>query len=40
MRFPIQCYDDFYKDPELVRNYALQLPYGSKGGVYPGLRTW
>ncbi len=39
MRFPIQCYDDFYKDPELVRNYALQLPYGSKGGVYPGLRT-
>mgnify|MGYP001267138762 CR=1 FL=1 len=39
MRFPIQCFDDFYLDPKKVRQYALDLPYDTKGGVYPGLRT-
>ena len=39
MLFPIQCFDDFYKDPESVRNYALNLPYSTKGKVYPGLRS-
>ena len=39
MRFPIACFDDFYIDPDKVRNYALSLPFHTKGGVYPGLRT-
>ena len=39
MRFPIQCFDDFYTDPDKVRGYALSLPYTTDGGVYPGLRT-
>ena len=39
MRFPISCFDDFYTDPDKVRDYALSLPYTTKGGIYPGLRT-
>ena len=39
MRFPIVCFDDFYTDPDKVRDYALSLPYNSEGGIYPGLRT-
>ena len=39
MRFPISCFDDFYTDPDKVRDYALSLPYTTEGGIYPGLRT-
>jgi len=39
MRFPIVCFDDFYTDPDQVRDYALSLPYSTEGGIYPGLRT-
>ena len=39
MRFPISCFDDFYTDPDKVRDYALSLPYECRGEIYPGLRT-
>ena len=39
MRFPIVCFDDFYKDPDKVREWALGLEYGKPPGSYPGLRT-
>ena len=39
MRFPIVCFDDFYKDPDKVRDYALSLPYECRDEIYPGLRT-
>ena len=38
MQFPISCFDDFYKDPDRVREWALGLEY-RKDGMYPGLRT-
>ena len=40
MRFPIICFDDFYKDPDKVREWALSLQYGKHtDGIYPGVRT-
>ncbi len=37
--FPITCCDDFYEDPDTVREFALSLDYEKKPGVYPGLRS-
>ena len=37
--FPISCCDDFYEDPDAVREFALSLEYEKKPGVYPGLRS-
>tara|TARA_B100000427_G_scaffold26981_1_gene20001 strand:- start:235 stop:960 length:726 start_codon:yes stop_codon:yes gene_type:complete len=39
MRFPISCFDDFYTDPDRVREWALGLEYVKHKGTYPGLRT-
>ena len=40
MRFPIACFDDFYTDPDKVREWALSLQYGKHiDGNYPGVRT-
>lgn len=39
-KFPVTIVDNFYENPDLVRNYALSLPYQpSKIGGYPGSRT-
>ena len=32
------CFDNFYDDPDAVRDYALSLDY-SRCGVFPGVRT-
>lgn len=37
--FPITCCDDFYEDPDTVREFALSLDYEKKPGIYPGLRS-
>ena len=37
--FPITCYDNFYKDPDTIRKFALTLDYTNDGGFYPGFRT-
>lgn len=37
--FPISCVDDFYSNPDEVREYALSLDYKKIGGDYPGERT-
>ena len=37
--FPIACYDNFYEDPDPVREFALTLDYSKYGGFYPGFRT-
>lgn len=42
--FPLTIVDDFYDDPDLVRHYALSLPYDHKkgyngDGLWPGQRT-
>ena len=39
MQFPISCFDDFYKDPDKVREWALDLEYTKHKGTYPGVRT-
>lgn len=39
MKFPILCVDDFYLDPQEVRDYALTLDYPQNESVYPGIRT-
>lgn len=37
--FPTICIDDFYDDPDSIRNYALSLEYFTSTGEYPGKRT-
>jgi hypothetical protein len=38
--FPALCIDDFYSDPDHVRNFALSLDYSaSPDGAWPGKRT-
>ena len=37
--FPITCYDNFYKDPDTIRKFALTLDYTTDGGFSPGFRT-
>jgi hypothetical protein len=38
--FPSLCVDDFYSDPDRVRNFALSLPYyANPEGRWPGVRT-
>ena len=39
MRFPIVCYDNFYTNPDFIRDFALDLSYSSQGGVHPHVRT-
>ena len=39
MQFPISCFDDFYKDPDKVREWALDLEYTKHKGTYPGVRS-
>jgi len=37
--FPSLCFNDFYKDPDKVRDFALSLDgYTNKYGAHPGLR--
>ena len=37
--FPTTCIDNFYKDPDGIRNFALSLNYNDNSGNFPGLRT-
>lgn len=38
--FPITCVDNFYNNPDEIRNFALSLTYNKEEeGVYPGERT-
>ena len=40
--FPTICVDDFYKNPDQIRQFALNLEYNNKDnatGDYPGKRT-
>ena len=37
--FPITCLDNFYKDPDKIREFALSCEYKKPSGNYPGLRT-
>ncbi len=37
--FPITCYNNFYENPDSVREFALSLDYTNNGGFYPGFRT-
>jgi len=38
--FPALCVDDFYTDPDRVRNFALSLDYSpAPDGAWPGKRT-
>ena len=39
MDFPILCVDDFYTNPDEVREFALSLEYNGKEGNFPGMRT-
>lgn len=38
MNLDLLIINDFYQDPDSIRNYALSLPFDVKGN-YPGLRT-
>ena len=38
--FPSMCVDNFYSNPDLIREYALKQQFSNKdGGIYPGIRT-
>ena len=37
--FPITVFDNFYEDPDTVREFALNQKYSNLVGVHPGLRT-
>ena len=37
--FPVTCIDNFYKDPDKIREYALSLEYFQNDGRYPGKTT-
>jgi hypothetical protein len=40
MNFPTLCVDNFYKDPDSIRQFALSLDYQKPpSGQYPGKRT-
>lgn len=39
MKFPTLCVDEFYKNPDEIREYALSLEYETGHGHYPGVRT-
>jgi len=39
MKFPVLCVDNFYKNPEKIRNFALSLDYKKDLSINPGLRT-
>jgi hypothetical protein len=36
---PVTCIDNFYKDPDKIREYALSLEYFQNNGRYPGKRS-
>ncbi len=38
-KFPVTIVDNFYENPELVRDFALSQEFYSSDGSYPGLRT-
>jgi len=37
--FPITCVDNFYSNPDQIRDFALSLKYSKIEGIYPGERT-
>jgi len=37
--FPITVFDNFYEDPDAVREFALSQDYSNKLGIHPGLRS-
>lgn len=39
MNFPALCIDNFYNNPDEVRNFALSLDYKKQPGNYPGERS-
>ena len=39
MHFPIVCVDDFYSNPDEVREFALSQRFGAEVGDFPGERT-
>lgn len=39
MNFPALCIDNFYDNPDQVKEFALSLEYKKQLGNYPGLRT-
>jgi len=40
MNFPTMCVDDFYSDPDAIREYALKQEFSpSPNGAWPGKRT-
>jgi len=39
LMFPTTVIDDFYKDPDKVREYALSLEFHKDDGKWPGKRT-
>lgn len=39
MNFPSLCVDNFYRDPDEIRKFALSLDYFKNPGNYPGFRT-
>ena len=38
MNIPLVSFDNFYKDPDKIREYALGLDFKTQGH-FPGLRT-
>jgi hypothetical protein len=38
MKYSIQIVDNFYEDPDKIRNYALQQDFYKRVGNYPGFR--
>ena len=39
MHFPIVCVDNFYSNPDEVREFALSQTFGEQTGNFPGERT-
>jgi hypothetical protein len=40
VEFPSVCVDNFFENPDLIRDYALSLPYNpTPKGMWPGFRT-
>tara|TARA_B100001094_G_C17947539_1_gene678806 strand:- start:87 stop:836 length:750 start_codon:yes stop_codon:yes gene_type:complete len=39
VNFPITCYDNFYEDPDYIREFALSLDYRADSGFFPGVRS-
>ena len=39
MKFPITCYDNFYENPDYIREFALSLDYSPESGTFPGVRS-